>query len=233
MLGSEAPPVRSTLTEPSPSIPVGVQVEVAAAMMPALIDTTTPATYASAIPGQPSASISWTSQYGTTQAATLIQNEGISPMLLRLLQTPALAFDARVSNELRNIYNGTQPVDYVTWHVQRARVLRIPDWAAIYTCYGVNPIAMDPRDAYQGFLQEPIYPGSSEGLTGASLLANQFAALRDSDGNFYSFRRVEIGKLLWPEIIESSMRGILTRNGGLPSPLVSREPFFISASATP
>ncbi len=221
ILGVLAPPPRSTLTEANPSLGAPVRVEVAAVMMPALLDTMTPANYLGTSP------ITWAAQYGTTTAATLIQNENIGPMLQRLLVTPALAYDQRVSNALRNIYNGTQPIDYVTYHVQRARIMRIPDWAAIYTCFGTLPIAGDSRDAYQGFLQEPIYPGSSEGLTGGSLLASEFGRLRDVDPNYYGFQKAAIGQLLWPMVLESSMRGILVRNAGLSSTLIPDQPFFV------
>jgi hypothetical protein len=218
VLGSLAPTRQSTLTEYNPALPSAVRVEVAAVMMPALVDTLTPANYGD---------ISWTQQYGVDTVASLIQAEGIEPMLVRLLQTPALAFDARVSNALRNIYNASEPVDYVSWNVQRARVLRIPDWAAMYTCFGTVPIAGDSRDAYQGFLQEAIYPGSSEGLTGGSLLASEFGRLRDADPNFYSFQRAAIGKLLWPDIVKSNMRDILLRNAGFPASFQIEKPFFV------
>jgi peroxidase len=218
LLGSLAPATRSTLSSYNPSIPSAVDVEVSAVVMPSLIDTLTPATYGT---------LPWASQYGVTTAATLVQTEGISPMLGRLVKTAALAFDARVSNALRNIYNGSEPVDYVVRHLQRARIVRIPDWAAIYTCFGTTPIAGDPRDAYQGFLQEIIYPGASEGLTGGSMLGGQFSRLRDSDPYFYSFRRVEIGQLLWPEVVRGSMRGLLFRNAVLgPNDIGTGNVFF-------
>jgi peroxidase len=207
LLGSLAPAPRTTLTVANGALPTAVDVEVASVVVPALVDTLTPADYYGGL--------SWTAQYGVTTAATLVQNEGIEPMLQRLVKTPALAFDARVANTLRNILNGTAPVDYVVRHLQRARVLRIPDWAAIYTCFGTTPIAGDPRDAYQGFLQEAIYPGSSEGLTMGTMLGAEFARLRDADPYFYSFRRVEIGDLLWPEVVRGSMRGLLYRNAAL------------------
>jgi hypothetical protein len=72
-----------------------------------------------------------------------------------------------------------------------------------------------------------VCTGSSEGLTGASLLSSEFARLRDVDPYFYSFKRAAIGELLWPDVVKGSMRGILLRNGGLATPLVGNRPFFV------
>jgi len=136
--------------------------------------------------------------------------------LTALIKTPALAFDDRVINGRRNLYwNGTQPEDLVAEHVQRPRILRVPDWAAIYTCFGTQPIAGDPRDAYQGFLEEAIYPGSSIGLTAANLLGQELGRLRDADPNFYHFQRKAIGQIYWKDLQHSNMRGLLSRNAAL------------------
>jgi len=207
LLGSVAPPQHSTLTTYNPALTPAVRLEVAAVVGPAFVDTFTPSMYGT---------VSWASQHGTIAAATLIQTEAtIADMLSRMVKSPAFAFDARVINARRNLYNGTSPEDLVVSHLQRARVLRIPDWAAIYTCFGTTPIAGDPRDAYQGFLEELIYPGTSTGLTGGSLLGGEMGRLRDADPYFYTFKRTEIGQIFWKDIIHGSMRGILLRNGGV------------------
>ena len=207
LLGSVAPPRHSALTAYNPALVPAVRLEVAAVVGPAFVDTFTPAAYGT---------LSWAAQHGVTVAATLIQTEGIiAPLLSSMIKTPALAFDARVINARRNLYNGTNPEDLVVSHVQRARVLRIPDWAALYTCFGTTPIAGDSRDGYEGFLEEAIYPGTSTGLTGGSLLGGEMGRLRDADPNFYTFKRVEIGQIFWKDVVHGSMKGILLRNGGL------------------
>jgi len=217
LLGSVAPAHRTSLTSFDSSLVAAVRLEVATVVGPAFVDTFTPATYQT---------ISWQAQHGITNAATLIQTEGIDEMLVRMIKTPALAFDDRVINARRNLYNGTTPEDLVVTHVQRARNLRVPDWAAIYTCFGTAPIAGDSRDAYQGFLEEAIYPGTSAGLTGAALLGSELARLRDADPYFYSFRRTEIGQIFWDDVLHGTMRGIIFRNGNVAFPQIGTGSLF-------
>jgi peroxidase len=210
LLGTQAPPPVSPFTtaETVTLAPAAVRLEVATVLVPALIDTLTPATYGP---------LTWQAQHGVVNAATVIQQAGsVTSMLTALIKTPALAFDDRVINGRRNLYwNGTQPEDLVAEHVQRPRILRVPDWAAIYTCFGTQPIAGDPRDAYQGFLEEAIYPGSSIGLTAANLLGQELGRLRDADPNFYHFQRKAIGQIYWKDLQHSNMRGLLSRNAAL------------------
>ena len=209
LLGTLAPPHDTTLTTYDNTLVQAVRLEVATVVVPAFVDTLTPAAYGN---------IPWGSQHGVTVAATLIQNAAtVAGLLTDMVMTPALAFDDRVINARRNWYlNGNQPQDLVVDHVQRPRVLRVPDWAAIYTCFGTTPIAGDSRDAYQGFLEEAIYPGTSMGLTGAALLSGELGRLRNADPFFYTFKRKEIGKIFWPDVVRGgTMRGILLRNGGL------------------
>lgn len=221
LLGSEAPTPRSSLTAYNPALVPAVRLEVAAVVGPAFVDTFTPAAYGT---------LSWSAQHGVVTAATLIQTEEtISTMLVRMIKAPALAFDARVINARRNLYNGSTPEDLVVYHLQRSRVLRIPDWAAIYTCFGTIPIAGDPRDAYQGFLEEAIYPGTSMGLTGGAVLGGELGRLRDADPFFYSFRRKEIGQIFWNDVVRGSMRGILLRNANIAFAEIGKgNVFFVS-----
>jgi len=223
LLGSLAPSQISLLTSYNPALVQAVMVEVATVVGPAFVDTFTPAAYGTT---------TWGAQHGISNAATLLQNAGtVATFLASVITTPALAFDDRVINGRRNLYwNGTQPEDLVAEHIQRARILRVPDWAAIYTCFGTTPVAGDPRDAYQGFLQETIYPGTSTGLTGSAVLGAELARLRDADPTFYTFQRKAIGQIFWDDVIRGSMAGILTRNLALSFPAIgaSRNVFFIA-----
>jgi peroxidase len=223
LLGSVAPPPVSTLTAYNPALLQAVRLEVAAVVGPAFVDTLTPNAYGT---------ISWSSQHGVTAAATLIQTEGtISNLLVDMVGAPALAFDDKSINGRRNLYvNGStqDPEDLIVTHVQRARVLRIPDWAATYTCFGTTAIAGDSRDAYQGFLEENIYPGTSMGLTGASMLGAELGRLRDADPNFYSFNRAKIGQIFWKDVVRGSMLNVLIHNAGLTFPELSGTNLFFA-----
>ncbi len=68
---------------------------------------------------------------------------------------------------------------------------------------------------FQGFLEEVIYPGTSAGLTGGSMLGSELDRLRRADPYYYAFRQAEIGILFWPDVRRSSMRSFLLRNSGL------------------
>jgi len=226
LLGTLAPPRVSALSTYDITLASAVRVEVATVIIPAFVDTLTPAAYGST---------TWGAQHGVETAATLLQTAGtVGTFLTSVINTPAFAFDARTINGRRNLYyNDTEPEDLVAEHVQRARILRVPDWAAIYTCFGTIPVAGDPRDAYEGFLEEIIYPGTSTGLTGSAVLASEFARLRDADPMFYSFRRKQIGQIFWDDILEGTMAGILTRSLGLSFPVLkSRNVFFVAVPGT-
>ncbi len=148
LLGSLAPAPRTPLLSYDAALTPAVSLEVSSIVIPAFVDTLTPAAYGD---------IAWAAQYGVSNVLALLQvcarplcvwclrtphracaqhtqDEGIDPMLRRLIQTHALAFDDRVINALRNIVNGTQDIDYVVRHLQRTRIIRTPDWAGTYTC---------------------------------------------------------------------------------------------------
>ena len=208
MLGALAPTARSALTEADlgGGINNKISIEVAEVVMPALIQTMTPST----------------SYDGTTLAAELgpsstVSSGSIDGALRRAIRTRARRVDAEIVSALRSVILDSTARDSAAETTQRDRVFRVPDWAAVYTCFGAVPIAGDSRDAFEGFLEEAIYPGASMGLTMGSVLAAQFVRTRDSDPLFYQFDsvRAAIGPVLFSTIRSSTFRAMLYRNSGL------------------
>ena len=213
LLGALAPPVDTSATVYDSGADVRVDLEVATIILPSLINTMMP----DAFVRRRAPSISYTQYAGDPETADPL---GVNGVLARLSQTPARLVDVHVIDMLRNIVNASNgyPVDTVANDVQLARVLRIPDWAAIYTCIGASPIAGDSRDAYQAMLEEPLYPGTSMGLTAGTVLANHFARARDTDPNFYSYTasKASIGRVFYPFVKKATMLGLLYRNTRIP-----------------
>jgi len=212
ILGPIAPfPTSGYLLTPDTSIEPRVSNEFVNVIMPAFIDTmmTDKVSY-----HKPEVvEIPYSVFADRASAVQYIVETGIDEFLKASMSTVATEFDDKVIPNRRNIINGTNvAIDWVTIHLQRARALRIQDWAAMYTCFGPTPIAGDPRDAYEGFLQEPIYPGSSVGLTTATAMADQFLRIRNSDPNYYYFNQAQIGSVYWGTVNGITMNHLIERN---------------------
>lgn len=217
LLGVLAPAPTISLS-PEVTVPPGsttrVHTEIATVVMPALIDTLIPDEMVF---------------QNVTDATTLIRSQNVEPTFALLRRLRARAFDDKVANSTRTnvLTNGDATVD----SVQRARVLRVTDWAATYTCFGTTPIAGDARDAYQGFLQEPVYPGTSMGFTMGTMLAEQFERLRQYDPRFYqsSVNAAAIGEIFLPFVKRATLRTLLYRNTRVSfSQLGSDNLFFVA-----
>jgi peroxidase len=205
LLGALAPSARTSLSEADLSVGgpnKKISIEVAEVVMPALIQTMTPPTFYDS------------ATFASTQGTTTTQATGIDTALRRAVRTRAKKVDALVTSALRSVVVDSAARDSAAESIQRDRAFRIPDWAAVYTCFGAVPIAGDDRDAFEGFLEEEIYPGSSMGLTMGSVLAAQFVRTRDSDPLFYQYDsvRAAIGPVLFPAIRSSNFRSMLYRN---------------------
>jgi hypothetical protein len=206
LLGALAPSPLSSLTEYDATLNNKLSIEVAEVIVPGMIQTMTPSTYYD--------SSTYASDLGVTST---VASQSIDGALRRAIRTRARAIDPQITSALRSVVVDGVARDSAAETVQRDRVFRVPDWAAIYTCFGAVPIAGDSRDAFEGFLEEAIYPGASMGLTMGSVLAAQFGRTRDSDPLFYQFAsaRAAIGPVLFPTIRASNFRALLYRNSAL------------------
>jgi len=219
VFGTAAPPVDVGSLLPDTSLESRVSTEFVSVLMPALIDTMMTNVIYPSIP------------YSTFAAGdprdvfNYIRSNNIDAFVEGTAKTCAKAFDDQVIAERRNTVttNITELLDHVAIHLQRSRVFKVQDWAVAYTCFGPTPIAGDPRDAYEGFLQEPVYPGTSTGLTIATGISNQFLRLRNSDPNYYSFNEQAIGQVYWNTINSASMKTLIQRNSQTE---VSQSPFI-------
>lgn len=222
ILGDLAPVV-SSLTYSSTEVSQPY-VEVLSTAIPAMEDTMAPPSYGNPKDG-PSGQTPFIDTIGQATSTTAILQYGIDPTLYDLAYTPLRKFDTYVETPLRNIvFNGTNGFDIPAVDIQTARYLRVPDWSAIYTCFGSTPIVGDDSDPLVGFVQEAIYPGTSSGLTLGNLLAGQFTRTARSDPNFYLFSQQEIGKIFWNTILQSNMGLMIARNSQLR--VSSQNPFF-------
>lgn len=205
LLGALSPSTGAETTYNSGADP-RVDVEIATSLYPALVHSMTPDVFQrhghTDLP------------YSSYASRSHVFSSDPLDTLIRLGQTRLRGFDARVVQALRNIVNGTELIDNVAIALQLARMSRVQDWAAIYSCLGASPIAGDPRDPYQGFLEELVYPGTSMGLTAGTVLANLFSRVRDADPAFYSHpeSRTAMGSVFFSRATSGSLLTMLYRN---------------------
>lgn len=210
-------PVPNTLTEPR------VTMEEALALMPAMVDTMFPS-WVNRGDGAPIPYAEFTGRSGQD----LISTHNIETFLGSCVKTRARRFDGNIISERRNQGNATAPRDLVAIHVQRGRLARILDWHAMYQCIQGAPFPADTRDAYQGFIEEEIYPGTSVGHTTVRALANLFYRVRDADQAYYTYNAAAIGPAYWETINHATMGTLLVRNGRGPyNALNIQHPFVV------
>jgi len=198
-------PVPNTLTESR------VTLEMAISLMPAMIDTMIPSTIGDRriLPYA----------YFTGRAGQdLVSAENIELFLGDSVRTFARRYDRNIIPERRNGFawwsNSTaEPQDWVAIHIQRARALRTLDWHSIYQCINGVPFAADPRDAYQGLLEEDIFPGTSFGPTTVHMLNDLFHRIREADQAYYTYNAAAIGPVYWDAVNQATMGKLLVRNG--------------------
>lgn len=201
-----ASPVPNTLTE------ARITTEEALALMPAIVDTMFPSQIGGG--GAPLPYANFTGRAGQD----LVSTHNIESFLGASTKTRARRFDGNIIPERRNQYTipgntSSAPRDLVAIHVQRGRVARIMDWHTVYQCIQHTPFAADSRDAYQGFIEEEIYPGTSLGHTAILALADLFTRVRDADQAYYTYNAAAIGQAYWHTINHTSMGALLVRNG--------------------
>jgi hypothetical protein len=202
LLGAVAPTRHSALVEANlVDVNNRVAIEVAEVILPAMIQTMTPPTSYDGV----------VTSFGT---ASTVAAGNIDDALRRAVRTTAKKVDDQIVSVIRSTIVAGDARDASAESIQRDRVFRVPDWASIYTCLGTTPIAGDDRDAFQGFLEETVYPGTSMGLTMGSVLSAQFSRLRDSDPLYYEYdsMKLAIGPVLYPAIRRSTLRALLYRN---------------------
>ena len=210
-------PVPNTLTE------ARVTMEEALALMPAMVDTMFPA-YINKGDGAPIPYANFTGRAGQD----LISAHNIESFLGSCVKTHARRFDGNIIAERRNQGNSTVPRDLVAIHLQRGRIARILDWHSVYQCIQGVPFPADSRDAYQGFIEEEIYPGTSVGHTTARALSDLFHRVRDADQAYYTYNAAAIGPAYWETINHATMGTLLIRNGRGPyNALNIQHPFVV------
>lgn len=167
---------------------------------------------------------------------TLIQSEGIEPILRGLAGQVCQSADARVIDEVRNFLFGPPGAggfDLVSLNIQRGRDHGLPSYNETLAALGGTPatsfdeVTDNPDtaqrlalvyasvadvDLWVGSLSEEPEPGSLLGSVNQQLVVQQFVALRDGDPNWYE--RV-LDKKERREVRETTLSDIVRRNTGI------------------
>jgi len=141
---------------------------------------------------------------------SIIQSEGISPILRGLSAQTQEALDAKIVDPLRNFLfgpPGAGGLDLVALNIQRGRDHGLPDYNSLRQMFGLNlarnfnQINADPQiantledlyervsniDPWVGMLSEKPAPGKAIGETLHAILAYQFNNLRQADRFYYT-----------------------------------------------
>ena len=140
---------------------------------------------------------------------TIIENEGIEPMLRGLASNPAQMIDTYVVDDIRNFLFGPPGAggfDLASLNIQRGRDHGVPDLNTIRVAMGLPAhatladISNDPEigaafesvyssvdevDPWVGMLAEPHVEGSLVGETLQAVIVDQFQRLRHADRFWY------------------------------------------------
>lgn len=138
-----------------------------------------------------------------------IEDDGIEPLLRGLALQRAQAVDPYVVDGVRNFLfgpPGSGGLDLAALNIQRGRDHGLPSYNEVRAAFGLAPAAsfaevssdpevqarleeaydeVDDVDAWVGGLSEDPLPGALVGELVATVLADQFARLRDGDRYFY------------------------------------------------
>lgn len=153
----------------------------------------------------------------------VILENGLEPIFMAAITTPAQKVDTKVVDGLRNFLFSMGPntigEDLVTRNLFRQRELGIGTYQQLVNCYhGVAHPLVDPNaDSFIGLLSEPLVPGSSLPRNLALILAEQFKRLRWNDDRFYTKIAGEIGNQFWQEVITTTLGKVIALNTGLAS----------------
>lgn len=153
----------------------------------------------------------------------LIIDNGIEPFLQGAIGTNAQKADHFIVNGLRNFLFSAGPniigEDLSTRNLFRGRELGIGTYGQILSCYGdIPPTAVDTplsTENYLAMLKEPLMEGSSLPLTMGSIIAEQFARLRDYDPNYYEKKFEAIGYDYYIEVQATTLATVIKMNTGL------------------
>lgn len=141
---------------------------------------------------------------------SIIQAEGITPILRGLSAQTQESIDAKIVDPLRNFLFGAPGaggLDLAALNIQRGRDHGLPDYNSLRRMFGLrlvrnfNQINADPQiantledlydrvgniDPWVGLLSEKPLPGKAIGETLAAILSYQFNNLRQSDRFYYT-----------------------------------------------
>ena len=141
---------------------------------------------------------------------SIIQAEGITPILRGLSAQTQESLDAKIVDPLRNFLfgaPGSGGLDLVALNIQRGRDHGLPDYNSLRNMFGLSltrsfsQISADPQiantledlydrvdnvDPWVGMLSEKPLPGKAVGETLAAILSYQFNALRQADRFYYT-----------------------------------------------
>ena len=141
---------------------------------------------------------------------SIIQTEGISPILRGLNAQTQEALDAKLVDPLRNFLfgpPGAGGLDLAALNIQRGRDHGLPDYNSLRVMFGLNPVRnfgqinADPQiantledlydrinnvDPWVGMLSEKPMPGKDIGETLNAILSHQFNTLRQADRFYYT-----------------------------------------------
>jgi len=158
----------------------------------------------------------------------------IGDLLKGFTKTRAEKVDDKVVSGLRNFLFGPVGLDLVTLNLVRGREVGIARYGEILRCImgKFGPETHSNLDAFQGMLQEPLVEGSEVGETVATIIAEQFRRLRDSDPNFYLWdsQKAAIGHPLYNEVRTVTMKRILVRNTELTNQDLNDNVFIVPPS---